>query len=164
VIDPGWHAVAAFLLVAQPSDTDLLIRRWLPSYGLLCVQKALTAPGKGLLAIDESNATAGKLVHLLGSHRHHEVHLSDACSFACNCAPYTSSHIRPIASKTLPWCSKLGSSFCKPIAALQVVVHVADLLPRLAGKRLDSIGVENTQENRRAYRTLLLNAPGVSQN
>jgi fructose-bisphosphate aldolase class I len=51
--------------------------------------KALTAPGKGLLAIDESNATAGK--------------------------------------------------------------------------RLDSIGVENTQENRRAYRTLLLNAPGLGE-
>jgi fructose-bisphosphate aldolase class I len=30
-----------------------------------------------------------------------------------------------------------------------------------AGKRLDSIGVENTQENRRAYRTLLLSAPGL---
>jgi fructose-bisphosphate aldolase class I len=51
--------------------------------------KTLTAPGKGLLAIDESNATAGK--------------------------------------------------------------------------RLDSIGVENTQENRRAYRTLLLNAPGLGE-
>ncbi len=51
------------------------------------LQKTLTAPGKGLLAIDESNATAGK--------------------------------------------------------------------------RLDSIGVENTQENRRAYRTLLLGAPGA---
>jgi fructose-bisphosphate aldolase class I len=51
--------------------------------------KALTAPGKGLLAIDESNATAGK--------------------------------------------------------------------------RLDSIGVENTQENRRAYRTLLLNAPALGE-
>jgi fructose-bisphosphate aldolase class I len=51
--------------------------------------KSLTAPGKGLLAIDESNATAGK--------------------------------------------------------------------------RLDSIGVENTQENRRAYRTLLLGAPGLGE-
>ena len=42
-------------------------------------------------------------------------------------------------------------------------MHLAELLPRLAGKRLDSIGVENTQENRRAYRTLLLSAPGASQ-
>jgi len=32
-----------------------------------------------------------------------------------------------------------------------------------AGKRLDSIGVENTQENRRAYRTLLLGAPGLGE-
>jgi fructose-bisphosphate aldolase class I len=32
-----------------------------------------------------------------------------------------------------------------------------------AGKRLDSIGVENTQENRRAYRTLLLTAPGLGE-
>jgi fructose-bisphosphate aldolase class 1 len=47
---------------------------------------------------------------------------------------------------------------------LGLLVHVADLLPRPAGKRLDSIGVENTQENRRAYRTLLLNAPGALQN
>jgi hypothetical protein len=28
------------------------------------------------------------------------------------------------------------------------------------GKRLDSIGVENTEENRRAYRELLISAPG----
>jgi fructose-bisphosphate aldolase, class I len=42
-------------------------------------------------------------------------------------------------------------------------MHVANSTPRPAGKRLDSIGVENTQENRRAYRTLLLNAPGVLQ-
>ncbi len=53
------------------------------------LQKTLASPGKGLLAIDESNATAGK--------------------------------------------------------------------------RLDSIGVENTQENRRAYRTLLLGAPGAQE-
>jgi len=56
---------------------------------LIQTAKTLTAPGKGLLAIDESNATAGK--------------------------------------------------------------------------RLDSIGVENTQENRRAYRTLLLGAPGLGE-
>jgi fructose-bisphosphate aldolase, class I len=31
------------------------------------------------------------------------------------------------------------------------------------GKRLDSIGVENTEDNRRAYRELLLTAPGLSQ-
>ncbi|GFH33130.1 fructose-bisphosphate aldolase 1, chloroplastic, partial [Haematococcus lacustris] len=29
------------------------------------------------------------------------------------------------------------------------------------GKRLDSIGVENTEDNRRAYRELLLSAPGL---
>ena len=46
---------------------------------------------------------------------------------------------------------------------LGLLVHVAELLPRPAGKRLDSIGVENTQENRRAYRTLLLSAPGASE-
>lgn len=31
------------------------------------------------------------------------------------------------------------------------------------GKRLDSIGVENTEENRRAYRELLITAPGLGQ-
>nr|BAO19310.1 fructose-bisphosphate aldolase, class I [Chlamydomonas sp. W80] len=31
------------------------------------------------------------------------------------------------------------------------------------GKRLDSIGVENTEENRRAYRELLLTTPGLGQ-
>jgi fructose-bisphosphate aldolase class I len=31
------------------------------------------------------------------------------------------------------------------------------------GKRLDSIGVENTEENRRAYRELLISAPGLGQ-
>nr|AAC60574.1 fructosediphophate aldolase [Chlamydomonas reinhardtii]CAA49590.1 fructose-bisphosphate aldolase [Chlamydomonas reinhardtii] len=31
------------------------------------------------------------------------------------------------------------------------------------GKRLDSIGVENTEENRRAYRELLVTAPGLGQ-
>jgi fructose-bisphosphate aldolase class 1 len=31
------------------------------------------------------------------------------------------------------------------------------------GKRLDSIGVENTEDNRRAYRELLLSAPGEQQ-
>jgi len=31
------------------------------------------------------------------------------------------------------------------------------------GKRLDSIGVENTEDNRRAYRELLLTTPGLSQ-
>nr|BAA78593.1 fructose-bisphosphate aldolase precursor [Chlamydomonas sp. HS-5] len=31
------------------------------------------------------------------------------------------------------------------------------------GKRLDSIGVENTEENRRAYRDLLLSTPGLGQ-
>jgi fructose-bisphosphate aldolase class I len=31
------------------------------------------------------------------------------------------------------------------------------------GKRLDSIGVENTEDNRRAYRELLLATPGLSQ-
>jgi fructose-bisphosphate aldolase class I len=31
------------------------------------------------------------------------------------------------------------------------------------GKRLDSIGVENNEDNRRAYRELLLTAPGLSQ-
>jgi hypothetical protein len=31
------------------------------------------------------------------------------------------------------------------------------------GKRLDSIGVENTEDNRRAYRELLLTTPGLGQ-
>lgn len=31
------------------------------------------------------------------------------------------------------------------------------------GKRLDSIGVENTEDNRRAYRELLVTAPGIGQ-
>eukprot|EP00955_Chlamydomonas_euryale_P058822 357218-Chlamydomonas_euryale.AAC.7 len=31
------------------------------------------------------------------------------------------------------------------------------------GKRLDSIGVENTEENRRAYRDLLLSTPGTQR-
>jgi fructose-bisphosphate aldolase class I len=31
------------------------------------------------------------------------------------------------------------------------------------GKRLDSIGVENTEDNRRAYRQLLISAPGLGQ-
>ncbi|PNH02601.1 Fructose-bisphosphate aldolase 1, chloroplastic [Tetrabaena socialis] len=31
------------------------------------------------------------------------------------------------------------------------------------GKRLDSIGVENTEENRRGYRELLVTAPGLGQ-
>jgi len=31
------------------------------------------------------------------------------------------------------------------------------------GKRLDSIGVENTEENRRAYRELLISTPGLGQ-
>jgi len=31
------------------------------------------------------------------------------------------------------------------------------------GKRLDSIGVENTEDNRRAYRELLISAPGLGQ-
>jgi len=31
------------------------------------------------------------------------------------------------------------------------------------GKRLDSIGVENTEDNRRAYRELLVTAPGLGQ-
>lgn len=31
------------------------------------------------------------------------------------------------------------------------------------GKRLDSIGVENTEDNRRAYRELLLSTPGLGQ-
>jgi len=31
------------------------------------------------------------------------------------------------------------------------------------GKRLDSIGVENTEDNRRAYRELLVNTPGLGQ-
>lgn len=31
------------------------------------------------------------------------------------------------------------------------------------GKRLDSIGLENTEANRQAYRTLLVSAPGLGQ-
>lgn len=31
------------------------------------------------------------------------------------------------------------------------------------GKRLDSIGVENTEDNRRAYRELLLATPGLGK-
>ena len=31
------------------------------------------------------------------------------------------------------------------------------------GKRLDSIGVENTEDNRRAYRELLVTTPGLGQ-
>lgn len=31
------------------------------------------------------------------------------------------------------------------------------------GKRLDSIGVSNTEDNRRAYRELLVSAPGLGQ-
>merc|ERR1719343_1425440 len=31
------------------------------------------------------------------------------------------------------------------------------------GKRLDSIGLENTEANRQAYRTLLVTAPGLSE-
>lgn len=31
------------------------------------------------------------------------------------------------------------------------------------GKRLDSIGVENTEDNRRAYRELLISTPGLGQ-
>ena len=31
------------------------------------------------------------------------------------------------------------------------------------GKRLDSIGVENTEDNRRAYRELLVTTPGLGE-
>jgi fructose-bisphosphate aldolase class I len=31
------------------------------------------------------------------------------------------------------------------------------------GKRLDSIGLENTEDNRRAYRELLVSAPGLGK-
>lgn len=31
------------------------------------------------------------------------------------------------------------------------------------GKRLDSIGVENTEDNRRAYRELLVSTPGLGE-
>lgn len=32
-----------------------------------------------------------------------------------------------------------------------------------AGKRLESIGMENTVENRQAYRELMLSTPGIGQ-
>ncbi len=32
-----------------------------------------------------------------------------------------------------------------------------------AGKRLDSIGLENTEKNRQAYRELLIGAPGLGK-
>ena len=162
LMDCGYHPMAAFLLVAQPSDTDLLIRRRLPIHGLLLMQKSLTAPGKGLLAIDESNATAGKRLHLLGSHRHCEVILPGSTSFVCH-TPSTASNASLKAVRMHSAAASMDFAVCNS-SLLGVLVHVADLLPRPAGKRLDSIGVENTQENRRAYRTLLLSAPGTSQN
>lgn len=80
------------------------------------MQKSLTAPGKGLLAIDESNATAGKLLHLLGSYRHHEVILPEGYPFVCSAA-YTASVGSVTTFRMQPVAASMGLIVCNRIAA-----------------------------------------------
>ena len=96
---------------------------------LMATAKHMTAPGKGLLAIDESNATAGKRLDSIGGEQ-----CWPPCVF-CQGLP----------SPSAWW---LGFS-----------PHALYGLRRADGS--SRLAVENTQENRRAYRTLLLTAPGA---
>jgi hypothetical protein len=66
----------------------------------------------------------------------------------------------PIAScAVLPWDCPLQKTIATPGRGILAM----DESNATCGKRLDSIGVENTEDNRRAYRELLLSAPGLGK-
>jgi len=66
-------------------------------------------------------------------------------------------------------CRKAGPYDAELIATAKTIaspgrgILAIDESNATAGKRLESIGVENTEDNRRAYRELLLGTPGVGQ-
>lgn len=57
----------------------------------------------------------------------------------------------------------LGSSLQNKIASKGRGILAMDESNATCGKRLDSIGVDNTEPNRRAYRELLLATPGLGE-
>uniref|UniRef100_A0A0D9XXB5 Fructose-bisphosphate aldolase n=1 Tax=Leersia perrieri TaxID=77586 RepID=A0A0D9XXB5_9ORYZ len=84
-----WGATRQLAAVTRPASVSMVVRAGAYDDELVKTAKTIASPGRGILAMDESNATCGK--------------------------------------------------------------------------RLDSIGLENTESNRQAYRTLLVTAPGLGQ-
>lgn len=69
-----------------------------------------------------------------------------------------------LANKTYKRCSNVSFAFCwvqKTIASPGRGILAMDESNATCGKRLASIGLENTEANRQAYRTLLVTAPGL---
>jgi len=69
---------------------------------------------------------------------------------------------RSVAVKATKYDEELVKT-AKTIASPGRGILAMDESNATCGKRLDSIGVENTEDNRRAYRELLLSAPGLGK-
>jgi fructose-bisphosphate aldolase class I len=69
---------------------------------------------------------------------------------------------RSVQAKATPFADELIAT-AKAIASPGKGIMAMDESNATCGKRLDSIGVENTEDNRRAYRELLITAPGIGE-
>lgn len=108
---------------AQPARRSaVVVRAGKYDEELIKTAKQLASPGRGLLAIDESNATAGKRLDSIGGAN-------------------PSADVRSGPAQNAELIGGNDLTLCACCAA-----------------------VENTPENRRAYRTLLLTAPGAQPN
>lgn len=67
-----------------------------------------------------------------------------------------------LAEKNNPYMDELKAT-AKKIAGRGRGILASDESNATTGKRLDSVGVENTEENRRKWRELLYTAPGLGQ-